>query len=81
MLGMVSLVVTTIALGGVSIHRADSANLPHRKRVIVIATVLVTLETILTMFAARRTLLEALMLGFFPLVIGFMFLLHPEIII
>ena len=41
-------------------------------------TALTTVETIIVMLVPKQALFEALLTGLFPLIVGFMLLLHVE---
>ena len=75
---MIGLLTLTVLLSGLTIHYTDRAKTAIRKRTIFAATMVVALQTVATMLIARRTLLEATLLGLFPLITGFMFLFHHD---
>lgn len=77
---LIGLLALTILLSSLSIHYMNSVETSSRKRTVFVATTLVTLETVVAMLVLRRTLLEALLLGFFPLATGFMFISHHDIL-
>ncbi|KAJ4983941.1 hypothetical protein SVAN01_10562 [Stagonosporopsis vannaccii] len=76
--GMICLMALTASLSDINIFYTDKPKTVSRKRTILIATTLISLETVAMMLLVRRSLLEATVLGLFPLVFGSMFMLHLE---
>lgn len=56
-------------------HYTDDADYALRKHIVAVSTILIVIETVLVVLAAGRPLLDASILGLFPLLTGFMFLL------
>ncbi|KAF1922970.1 uncharacterized protein M421DRAFT_335609 [Didymella exigua CBS 183.55] len=78
MLGLLSLIFLTVISCAAHLHSVDRAEAALRKRIVFGTTTLVVLEVIVTALAAQRTLLEASLLGLFPLGIGSMVLSHLD---
>ena len=76
MFGLICLTIFTVFMSGLAAYFTDREKKTLRKQLVFAATTLVSLETVLAMLAAGRTLLEAALLGLFPLITGLMFLLH-----
>ncbi|KAH6633052.1 hypothetical protein C7974DRAFT_163936 [Boeremia exigua] len=74
--GLICLTVLTILSSGLTVYSTNRVEMKMRKRVTFVAATTVSFETVVTMLAARRPPAEALALGLFPLIIGFMVLLH-----
>ncbi|XPS69663.1 hypothetical protein M3J07_001913 [Ascochyta lentis] len=78
LLGMIGFMMLTAVWSGSSFHYTDKAKISSIRRLVFATTSLMALETFVIMLVARRTLLEASLLGLFPLMTGFMFLLHLD---
>lgn len=78
MIVMIGLMFLTVLLSAKHLHSVEKAEAASRKRTVLQVTTLVALEVLVTALCARRTLLEASLLGLFPLGIGSMVLLHLD---
>lgn len=74
LLGLLGLVVLTVLLGALKIYYTDRGDITSIKLTFLAVTSLVAFETIVTTLVVGQTLLEASLLGLFPLIVGYMFL-------
>ncbi|KAF2994182.1 hypothetical protein E8E13_001841 [Curvularia kusanoi] len=72
---LICLVALTMSAAVAMFHCTDKADDASRKNIVIVSTVLVSIETILVVLAAGHPLLDASIFGLFPLLTGFMFLL------
>lgn len=75
---MICLIMLTILLSGLTAYYTDGAKMVSRKRTILVTSTTLSLETVVTILMLRRSLLEAIVLGLFPLIFGSMFMLNLE---
>lgn len=78
MFGLIFFMFSTAIVCGMVFYYADGEDKVMRKLILIASTLLVSVETVVVVLVAGHPLLDASTLGLFPLLTGFMLLLHLD---